>query len=156
MKKVIHEIGTSGLLTVCLAALLLPVGGLIALEALGVFDADARVASSSRHAGPPPAWTSPLNFMAQTGDGFPVTLEVAIDAPDGATRRALSADAAQLTLLLKLQVGSMHSSELKAPGGIEELSERMLAAVRRRVGDGAGDEPGIRQVAIGNLVVRSP
>ncbi len=157
MKKVMRELGGTGLLIVCAAALLLPVGGLMALDAMGVFDVAASSASGPRRAGPPPAWTSPLNFTAQTGDGFPVTLEVAIDAPDGATLHELSTDTAQLTLLLKLQVGSMQSSELKGPGGIERLRERMLEAVRNRMGgEDDDDDVLVRQVAIGNLIVRTP
>jgi hypothetical protein len=98
-----------------------------------------------------------LNFVAPTFDGHVVTLQVAIDAPDKAARHALSADKAQLILLLKLQVGTMVASDLKRPEGIERLTSRMLNALRDHVGDDADDEViQVRQVAIGNLVVRRP
>jgi hypothetical protein len=155
MKTTIRELGLAGVLAVCAAVLLLPVGGLMALDAFGIFDLGGTGVSRGRGQGDaPPAWMNTLNFVAPTSDGHPVTLEVSIDAPDRATMRALSADTAQLTVLLKLQVGSMPSRELKAPGGIQRLSERMLGALRERVGDDDGRL--VRQVAIGNLVVRTP
>jgi flagellar basal body-associated protein FliL len=165
MKKLFHELGLHGVLIISLVALLLPAAGIATLDALDIYDIDgssrtAHSAGTRAHTGPAqatPAWLDPLNFVAPTFDGHVVTLQVAIDAPDKAARRALSADKAQLILLLKLQVGTMLASDLKRPEGIERLTNRMLNALRDYVGDDADDEViQVRQVAIGNLVVRRP
>ena len=163
MKKLIRDLSWHGLLVLGLAALLLPAAGIATLDALDLYDLGSgdstprAKASRLARQEPPATWLDPLNFVAQTVDGHVVTLEVAIDAPDKTTRRMLAADTAQLTLLLKLQVGSMPSAELKRPGGIERLSSRMLNALRDYAGDDA-DDPlvQVRRVAIGNLVVRRP
>jgi hypothetical protein len=154
MKSLFTDLGPGGALSVLAAVVLLPVGGLMAADAIGMFEAEGPERWGAHLEGPPPAWTNELKFTAQTSDGHPVMLEVAIDAPDRATLRELSADTAQLTLLLKLQVGRMLSRELKSPDGIDELRYRMLEAVRDRVGD--DQDALVRQVAIGNLIVKTP
>lgn len=162
MKKLFRDLGWHGLLVVGMAALLLPAAGIATLDALDLYDLSGggsapRAKAPDLTPEPAPAWLDPLNFVAQTVDGHVVTLEVAIDAPDKTTRRALASDTAQLMLLLKLQVGTMPATELKGPGGIERLATRMLNALRDYMGDDADDQlVQVRRVAIGNLVVRRP
>lgn len=163
MKKLFHDLGLHGMLILGLCALLLPAAGVATLDALDLYDIDgssARRASTrlrSRAAGPAPVWTEPMNFVAQSADGQVVTLQVSIDAPDSGMRRTIGAEIAQLTILLKLQVGTMMASELRRPDGIERLSRRMLNALRDHLGDDGDDQiVRVRQVAIGNLVVRKP
>ena len=162
MKKLFRDLGWHGLLVVGATVVLLPAAGIATLDALDLFDLTdtgptPRAKAKDLALAPAPAWLDPLSFVAQTVDGHVVALEVAIDAPDKATRRTLAADTAQLMLLLKLQVGTMLAAELKRPGGIERLTTRMLNALRDHMGDEADDELVlVRQVAIGNLVVRRP
>jgi len=162
MKKLFRDLGWHGLLVVGVAALLLPAAGIATLDTLDLYDLSgsgsaARAKAPGLTLEPAPAWLDPLNFVAQTVDGHVVTLEVAIDAPDKTTRRALASDTAQLMLLLKLQVGTMPATELKGPGGIERLTTRMLNALRDYMGDDADDQlVQVRRVAIGNLLVRRP
>jgi flagellar basal body-associated protein FliL len=146
-----------------LCALLLPAAGVATLDALDLYDFDgspARHGSKglrARPPGPAPEWIEPLNFVAQSGDGQLVSLQVSIDAPDSSTRRTIAAETAQLTILLKLQVGTMMAAQLRSPDGIARLSKRMLNALRDHLGDDSEDEiVQVRQVAIGNLVVRKP
>lgn len=163
MKKFFHDLGLHGVLILGLCALLLPAVGVATLDALDLYDIDgssarhASKAPSARAPGPAPMWIEPLNFVAQSGDGQLVTLQVSIDAPDASTRRTIATETGQLTILLKLQVGTMMASELRSPDGIERLSRRMLNALRDHLGDDSDDEiVQVRQVAIGNLVVRKP
>lgn len=163
MKKFFRELGMHGVLILGLCALLLPAAGVATLDALDLYDFDGNSARSASKAartrapGPAAMWIEPLNFVAQSGDGQLVTLQVSIDAPDAATRRTIASETGQMTILLKLQVGTMLASELRSPAGIERLAKRMLNALRDHLGDDSDDDiVQVRQVAIGNLVVRKP
>ncbi len=107
----------------------------------------------ARHA---PRWVSVPRTKATTQDGLPITLAIAIDAPDATSRDQLAASPQQLQLQLQLVVNSMSQDELMAPDGMADLRRRMLARLRERVGDIQGDTVvRVRSVALVELTSRS-
>jgi len=126
------------------ALIALPVGVSVGMSWVDVpwSDGDAKVA---------PEWVALPALRVTTVDGAVVKARIALDVESASARSTIQRRTQQVGLLLEVSMASRSKEQIRAPGGIAQLSEDMRTRLNRYLeSDGTGV---VRAVAIQDLIV---